>query len=79
MKNEIENRICKGFYALDERINIQMTKVNNIVINVFVRIITHGIIQLAVIDAEGTETVEVADDQYILDAIEEDGSYILFM
>ena len=30
--------------------------------------------QVTVIDAEGTETtVEVADDQYILDAIEEDG------
>ena len=30
--------------------------------------------QDTVIDAEGTETtVEVADDQYILDAIEEDG------
>ena len=30
--------------------------------------------QVTVVDAEGTETiVEVADDQYILDAIEEDG------
>ena len=30
--------------------------------------------QVTVIDAEGTETtVEVPDDQYILDAIEEDG------
>ena len=30
--------------------------------------------QVTVIDAEGTETtVEVADDQYILDAVEEDG------
>ena len=30
--------------------------------------------QVTVVDSEGTETiVEVADDQYILDAIEEDG------
>ena len=30
--------------------------------------------QVTVVDAEGTETiVEVADDQYILDAVEEDG------